>query len=99
MADHASCDAPAVKPIKRADGKSEKQAAAEKAVGAAIDLLFVSLAHTFAVVVWSGQARPRTHIRSGALVWDGDAPALAHCAFEVRSCSLLSAGCVHAVRP
>lgn len=31
VADHASCDAPAVKPIKRADGKSEKQAAAEKA--------------------------------------------------------------------
>ena len=54
MADHASCDAPAVKPIKRADGKSEKQAAAEKAVGAAIDLLFVSLAHTFALVLWFG---------------------------------------------
>ncbi len=81
MADHASCDAPAVKPIKRADGKSEKQAAAEKAVGAAIDLLFVSLAHTFALV----------------LVWDGDAPALAHCAFKVQSCSLLNAGCVHVV--
>ena len=32
VADHASCDAPAVKPIKRTDGKSERQAAEEKAV-------------------------------------------------------------------
>ncbi len=71
MADHASCDAPAVKPIKRADGKSEKQAAAEKAVGAAIDLLFVSLAHTFAVVVWFGLAKLALAHTFALVLWFG----------------------------
>ena len=48
-----------------------KQAAAEKAVGAAIDLLFVSLAHTFAVVVWFGLAKLALAHTFALVLWFG----------------------------